>query len=376
MEPLKNGLALPAITRLSNSIKACAPEFDHEGFIKAACHDINTFELKERVNHIIKTLHNFLPQPFSNTAKLFSAIVPVWQKGSEDDPLQSFAAWPFIDYVAAYGLNEPEIALPLLAEMTELFSAEFAIRPFIVEHPALTREYLDTWVMSDNEHIRRLVSEGTRPRLPWGLQLKAFIKSPEANIPLLEVLKDDTSLYVRRSVANHLNDISKDHPQLVLAQCKHWQQAALKQSEQESKNIIWLIKHALRTLIKSGRPEVFPLLGYTETPQILCTDIDLSSQTITMGESINFNFSISSQSNNKQKLVVDFAIHYVKNNGKTNAKVFKLKNITLATHETFTFSKRHPFKSISTRKHYEGTHSIDILVNGIVMQSASFNLLK
>jgi hypothetical protein len=201
------------------------------------------------------------------------------------------------------------------------------------------------------------------------MRLHQFIDDPGTNIPLLTSLKDDTSLYVRRSVANHLNDIAKDHPKLVINICRQWYKNA-------NSELQWLIKHATRTLIKAGHPEVFPLLGFTEKPQISVMHLSISNKTIKLGETIAFEFNLLSKSKSRQKLVIDYAIHFVKANGKQQAKVFKLKNVTLTKNENVTLNKQFSFKAISTRKYYTGEHRIEILVNGLVMANCNFNVIK
>ncbi|MCO4799623.1 MAG: DNA alkylation repair protein [Colwelliaceae bacterium] len=365
MELMKNGLSKPAILRISQAFNQLDNSFDSTSFEKSALTNIENLELKQRVEHIIKALHLHLPEDFNEALSLMLQIKSVWNYGDPDDALSGFAAWPIIDYIAAYGLEYPKQSLEALKYLTELFSAEFAIRAFIQRYPLLCHQYFLNWIHDKDEHIRRLVSEGTRPRLPWGVQLKCFVKDPTINIELLDVLSKDESLYVRRSVANHLNDIAKDHPKIVIDICTKW-------FETKSKDMTWLITHATRTLIKSGYPEVFPLLGYCKEPKVNCSNILLSQKQLFVGENINFSFEITSKSTAKQKLVIDYALHFVKSNGETKAKVFKIKNLTLNKNESIKIEKSFSFKAISTRKYYEGTHKIEILLNGNPIQNVCF----
>jgi 3-methyladenine DNA glycosylase AlkC len=265
-------------------------------------------------------------------------------------------------------LDHPKTALSVLKQLTGLFSAEFAIRPFLIAHPEYCQKQLAKWTQDKDEHIRRLASEGSRPRLPWGMQLKPYIEDPSPNLPLLEALKNDSSLYVRRSVANHLNDIAKDHPDLVIAICKRWYPDA-------SPDLRWVIKHATRSLVKSGHPEVFPLLGYSDTIELTAPRLQLSSDLVQMGESLEFQLDLKSSGAGQQKMVVDFAIHFVKANGERKPKVFKLKSVSLAPGESSRLVKAHPIKAISTRKYYPGTQLLEILVNGKSMVSREFTLI-
>ncbi len=366
---MKNGLSEPAIERIAKAFAQVLPTFKINDFINDVLSSYNNLELKERVNHIIAQLHKQMPEDFIETVRVFEKIPAIWDRGNLNDPLRSFAAWPIIDYVAVYGLSHPRESLAILKQLTGLFSAEFAIRPFLKKYPNECHQELLLWLTSENEDVRRLISEGTRPRLPWGMRLHQFIEDPSTNIPLLTSLKDDTSLYVRRSVANHLNDIAKDHPKLVIDICKLWHKNA-------NSELQWLIKHATRTLIKAGNPDVFPLLGFTENPQIFIDQLKISNKQIKMGETITFEFMLVSNSNSRQKLVIDYALHFVKANGKQQAKVFKLKNVNLAKNEKITLTKQFSFKTISTRKYYIGEHKIEILVNGLTMANGNFNLIN
>lgn len=368
MEPMlmKNGLAEPALKRIADGLLAVYPQFNAEQFMALALKGIDELELKQRVTHIIEVLQQTLPNDFAQTAALLLKLPAHWDRGDPKDSLRGFAIWPVTDYVAIAGIEDPQIALPVLAGLTPLFSAEFAIRPFIEKHPDLTWAQLHAWLSHEDEHVRRLVSEGCRPRLPWGAQLKGLIADPALIIPLLDQLKDDDSLYVRRSVANNLNDISKDHPELVLSLCQAWQHNG---SVERS----WVIKHATRSLVKQGHPLTFPLLGYTAKPQLELEEFALLNHQVTMGESLSFALAVRAKQPN-QKFVLDYAVHFMKANGKTSAKVFKLKNLSLDKDEMFAMEKSHSFKVISTRKYYPGEHFVALHVNGQEIARLAFNL--
>jgi len=365
---MKDGLNLVSAERIANAILPVYPDFSVEPFLQKIELGLAPLELKERVNHFIEVLAKHLPQDFVDCHHILTQIKPYWDYGNPDDPLRSFAAWPVTDFVAKYGLDSPELAFDCLHYLTSLFSAEFAIRPFIEKYPKLSSEYLKVWATDEDYHVRRLTSEGTRPRLPWGIRLQQFCLDPSPNLALLEQLKDDDSEYVRRSVANHLNDIAKDNPDIVINMCREWQKNA-------SKNTQWLIKHACRSLIKSGKQEVFPLLGFTESPQIKVAILSLSNLELILGESLTFNVQITSTSNSKQRLAVDFVIYHMKANGQLSPKVFKLKELTLTSKETAEVSKKHKIKAITTRKYYSGKHQIAIQVNGKEYAIKDFNLV-
>ncbi len=368
MELMKNGLSEAALNRIAKAFEQLLPSFDSPTFLAESQQGLEALELKERVHHIIEVLSRHLPKSFTEAAKILKQIPKVWDHGDPNDPLRYFAAWPVTDYVAVYGLHAPKLALDTLKQLTCLFSAEFAIRPFILQNPDLCQDLFHQWVSHKDEHVRRLVSEGTRPRLPWGIQLKPYMKDPSDNLPLLEQLKNDSSLYVRRSVANHLNDIAKDNPDTVIEVCENWYPDA-------SEELRWVIRHATRTLVKAGHPRVFPLLGYSRKVRIEPIDIQLSKPTVVLGEALEFEFEIRSKHSKTQKMVVDFAVHFVKANGSQQAKVFKLKSLELGSKETQRLSKSHPIKAITTRKYYPGRQKLEVLVNGVAMGECEFDLV-
>ncbi|ATX80968.1 3-methyladenine DNA glycosylase AlkC [Mariprofundus ferrinatatus] len=365
---MKDGLGVNAVERITHGLSAIINGFPANQFRQDAMNGLDALELKERVRYIIAVLQQYLPNDFDETSKLLMNLKSVWDYGDDNDPLRGFAAWPIIDYIGVHGLEHPKASLSALKHLTALFSAEFAIRPFIVRYPDITFAKLRKWCTDSDEHVRRLVSEGTRPRLPWGQQLSQFVSDPSPLLPLLELLKDDESEYVRRSVANSLNDISKDHPDLVIKTCRCW-------TKPKNKNRTKLIRHALRTLVKSGHPDVFGLLGYTETPQLSVQDMKVDSQNIKLGESANFTVLITATSSDIQNVVIDYAVHHVKANGQSSTKVFKLKSTTINPGETIQLKKSHPFKKITTRKYYTGQHSIELLINGMAVCSVEFQLL-
>jgi len=356
-ELMKDGLGAEAVGRIAGSLARTVPGFPVEEFTTQAMDGILELELKDRVRHLVAVLHDFLPRDFSETATVLTRLKDNWIAGDPDDKLRGFAAWPVIDYIGEHGLSHPDEALCALHELTAFFSAEFAIRPFIINHPDTTFRYLHEWTTDPDANVRRLVSEGSRPRLPWGQQLPAVIEDPSKSLALLEKLKDDPSEFVRRSVANHLNDISKDHPDRVIATCLRWQKGAGPERD-------WIIRHATRTLVKVGHPGVFVLLGFTDQPRLVCESLTLKNPAVRLGESLEFRLILKSAAKKDQKVVVDYAIHHLKANGKTSPKVFKLRTLEIPAGETVEIVKRHPIRPISTRKYYPGEHAIEILVNG------------
>jgi len=362
---LKESLDALAVQQLADCLRDIHPSFDLVAFSKTANHGLKDLELKARVYHLIDALHQHLPQNFEQTAQILSQVKQ-HQLAAKNPAIRAFTAWPLIDYVAVHGLQHPETALKTLAQLTSLFSAEFAIRPFIEQHYELTFEHLHNWCESDDYHQRRLASEGTRPRLPWGQQLSQFINDPQPILPLLEKLKADPEDYVRRSVANNLNDISKDNPNTVLDTCQRWQ-------EQPCKETQWIIRHATRTLVKRDVPEVYALLGYTANPQ-LDARLTVDKDTLKLGENQKFQMQLTSTAKESQKLLIDYAVHFMKANGQQSAKVFKLKTLELNNGETVALEKTHRFVPLSTRRYYPGEHKIEIKINGLSFAETTFNL--
>jgi 3-methyladenine DNA glycosylase AlkC len=266
-------------------------------------------------------------------------------------------------------LNDPQRSLAVLRRLTPLFSAEFAIRPFLEKHTDSTLRELTLWCNDANEQVRRLVSEGTRPRLPWGRRLKLFIDDPTPVLSLLERLKDDPSEYVRRSVANNLNDIAKDHPQTVIKRCADW---TLDGNDDRA----WVVRHATRTLVKQGYPGVYKLLEYTEKPKVSIKALKLNPVRLSVGDSFTMSFELVSENTQTQNLVVDYAVHHIKANGGASPKIFKLKNVTIGAGEKLPITKKHSLRKVTTRRYYPGRHMIEILVNGKPMARRSFILLN
>ena len=365
--PMKDGLDVSALKRLARNLHRAHARFPHKAFVRDASQGLANLELKERVQHVIAVLAIHLPDDFERAVNILLKAAQDWDRGDPDDPLRGFAAWPVIDYVAVYGLQQPEIALPALRQLTGLFSAEFAIRPFITTYPKQTLKTLKEWTDDPDEHVRRLVSEGTRPKLPWASRLPEFERNPKPVLTLLEKLKDDPSEYVRRSVANNLNDIAKDHSDLVIEVCRRWLRKPTPQRE-------WIVRHATRTLVKAGHPGVWELLGYATTPQVQFERLQVQQQTFQLGDDLVFTGMLQSKANQSQRLVVDYAIHHMKANGQTKPKVFKLTTLSLAPGEQVKISKRHPFRQITTRQYYAGKHTVEVLVNGQSLAECHFQL--
>jgi 3-methyladenine DNA glycosylase AlkC len=251
--------------------------------------------------------------------------------------------------------------------LTQRFTAEFSIRPFLMQHEAATLMRLRQWTQDPSEHVRRLVSEGTRPRLPWAPRLPAFQKDPTPVLALLELLKDDPALYVRRSVANNLNDIGKDHPEVLTGTTYQWLQNASEERQ-------WIVRHALRTAIKRGEPGALAVLGFGAQADVAVRGAQITPTRAAIGEKVVLAFEVVNRSAAQQRVLVDFRIHYTKANGSTAAKVFKLKTLELQAGESARLQKTVSLAQMSTRTHYPGRHQVDALLNGHAEPLGHFDL--
>lgn len=255
----------------------------------------------------------------------------------------------------------------MLKEMTKRFSSEFGIRYFLLADQDRTLSILRGWIHDPNRHVRRLVSEGTCPRLPWAPQLPRLINDPAPMLPILKVLRDDEEEYVRRSVANHLNDIAKDHPDLVARLAGDWMQGADKPREK-------LVRHACRTLIKQGHPAALRVFGFGESKLLLDT-LFIETQTVELGGALTFSADLISTSDMTQSLVIDYLVHFQKANGKLAGKVFKWKQIMLQPGERLPLIRSHSIRPITTRRYYSGQHALSLRINGHDFGYATFDLI-
>lgn len=355
------------VNQLAESLARAWSGFDVDGFRQSIHPKLKTLTFSERNNLIRDTLWECLPKDFPSALEIILKALPPEIPSCELTGYGGFIVLPQNEFVAKYGLDHYDLSMQALYEMTRRFTAEGAIRPFILKYPQQTLAILSNWVEDENCHVRRLVSEGTRPRLPWTMQLKPFIEDPRPVLDLLEKLKIDPVLMVRRSVANNLNDIAKDHPDLVVKTLRRWNNI-------KEEGTQWLIRHAARTLIKQGNKDVLTVLGYSPKVEISVSRIKLDKPIVKMGESLNFSFEVHSTAQQTQTLVVDYVIHHVRANGKLTPKVFKLTNKTLEPGQTLKILKTHPFRFITTRKYYPGRHVLEIQVNGSSFGKTYFEL--
>lgn len=361
----KNWINADVVKKMASHIHHHFSQFDKASFCKVSA-QLPPLELKARVELISATLFDHLPNDYERALKILMLATTKPKAGQP--ALQGFELWPLTTFIEKFGLDHPDQSLLALYELTQRFTAEFAIRPFILQNPKRTLKVLQKWADDPNHHVRRLVSEGSRPRLPWGLRLKFLIEDPAPTLPLLERLKYDEELYVRKSVANHLNDISKDHPDLVVKIAKQWLQKA---PAKHQKKIQWIVRHSLRSLLKAGHTEALQLLGYHVPSKIEISKMKLSKKNLKMGETLEFSFNLASSA--EADLMIDYIIHHVKANGKHSAKVFKLSTKRVMPELAYEIRKKHAFKKITTRTYFSGKHFLEIMINGKIMNRTSFH---
>ena len=350
-----------SVGALAEALQAEYVQFDKTSFMaQVFSADWDDLELKQRMRRITESLDGLLPRDYRAALGVMRGALPRL-------PEQGFEKMVFPDFIEVYGLDDYEASIPALELFTQSVSAEFAIRPFILRYPDQTMAQMLAWSQHKSPHVRRLASEGCRPRLPWALALPALKADPAPVLPILEQLKQDESESVRRSVANNLNDIAKDNPDVVIGVLQEWQQI-------ETTEMRRLTRHALRTLLKQGNPQALELLGYPSDPAIGVHDLAVVPGAIQLGDKVTLSFVIESLSDKPQNLMIDFVVYYMKANGKQAPKVFKLTQKTLPPGERLPVSKTISFQPISTRKYYSGEHGIAPQVNGRLFERVTFML--
>ncbi|HAB15352.1 MAG TPA: DNA alkylation repair protein [Verrucomicrobiota bacterium] len=346
--------------QVTNEIRAIYPAFDTVRFLGLALPGLETLTLMQRLRRMTESLKATLPSDYRKTLSILRQFAPRID--------HDFVTLVLPDYVGQYGLDDFDLSLEALEFFTTFGSSEFAVREFLRRDLKRTLAVMERWSRSENESVRRLASEGCRPRLPWSFHLEALIADPSPVAPILENLKTDPSLYVRKSVANHLNDITRDHPGWVLDRLARW--------PRENPHTAWITKRALRTLIKKGDRRALAVIGAGDKPKVAIRDLQIRPQKITLGDQIRLSFRLESKSIKAQRLVVDYTLHYVKKSGGTSAKVFKLKELTLAPGESVSLARVQRIRDFTTRVHHPGRHQVQIMVNGESLAKDAFYLSR
>ncbi len=372
-EPFKNFFNPKMVALMASHLRRVWSDFDEAAFVKMATRGFVDLELKERSEQIKQALAAQLPKKFSDAAAvLIDSLHPdddidLSGTSMDEQGIRGWAILPMTQYVGERGIDDFDLGMTVQKELTKRFSSEFGIRYFILADKKRALATLSKWTGDKNYHVRRLVSESTRPRLPWAMQLPAFIKDPKPLLPILTKLKDDDQEYVRRSVANNLNDIAKDHPDIVAEIAGEW----LKNVSPEREK---LVRHACRTLIKQGHKPTLSALGYKK-PKVSLPELEILTPIVIFGDALKFKIGLQSKSTSKQNLILDYIIHHRKANGKTTPKVFKWKTLNLKPKEFQMVERKHALKPITTRKYYGGTHRLEIIANGESLGLSEFELI-
>jgi 3-methyladenine DNA glycosylase AlkC len=368
-EPLKNAFGPAIAKRLAETIVPVFPAFPARAFTQDALNGYEPLALLDRGRQIARALARHLPQDFGAAAEILVASLGPRLERTENNGMAPFFYLPHTMFVSNNGLDHFEASMRALYELTQRFTAEMAIRPFIVQDPKRTLARLRDWSGDPNVHVRRLVSEGTRPRLPWAMRLPDFQRDPKPVIALLERLKDDPELYVRRSVANNLNDIGKDHPAILTDVAAKW---LVKASPART----WIVRHALRSAIKRGEAAALAVLDYAPVKQIRIANAEIAPKRAKIGGKLTIAFDVTNAGKTPARLMVDFRIHYVKARGTASAKTFKLTALDLAPRATVRLAKSVSLKDMTTRKHHPGEHRVEAMINGHVTDLGGFQLSK
>ncbi len=357
-DPLKEMFNRAYFERLAKEVGIAAPRVERAALVKDLLDGNDERELNARMRHASITLRQHLPTDFRKAVNVLKDAAQRMPKG--------YTALLYPDFVGQFGHDDTGFSLEALKYFTSFGSSEFAVREFFRRNAQGTLKVMRTWAEHENEHVRRLASEGSRPRLPWSFRLDAVLKDPKLTTPILERLRADDSLYVRKSVANHLNDFSKDHPTYTIGLLRTW--------DRSHPHTSWIAKQASRTLIKAGNVDALALFAFDSKVKVRVDDLRVEPKRLRLGDTLAFSFNVVSEAARAQQLVIDYAIHYRKAGGGTSRKVFKLKEVELGARASINVTKRQRIVDFSTRKHYPGEHMLEVMVNGKVHAQASFVL--
>ena len=367
-EPLKNYYGPDVPARIARMIKEVDSGFDEDAFLADALDGYQALELTPRARQIAQALGRHLPQDYERAIEILIASLGPKLQAAELTGIDVFVYLPHVFFIAEFGVDHFEASMRAQYELTQRFSAEYSIRVFLERYLQQTLGRLHEWAFDSNVHVRRLVSEGTRPRLPWAPRLRAFQDDPRPVLELLELLKDDPDLFVRRSVANNLNDIGKDNPAALIETCRRWMKDA---SPQRS----WSVRHALRSAVKRGEPEALEILGFLPATGVQVRDIHIAPAVASIGDSITFTVELSNDGSATKQLLIELRVHFVKANGKPSPKVFSLKELELRPNGSVQLSKTISLAQHTTRTHYPGQHRVEVLVNGRPSATSVFDIV-
>lgn len=359
---LKDFIDRKAVAAVAESVAAAAPDVDADDIVDSvfdAAWDERA--LKQRIRHIAISIRAQLPEDYPE------ALAIMRRAGATVDTDGGWmSVWAFNDFVEEFGVGDPDISLPALEQFTKLASAEFAVRPFIKRYPKRMAEQMLSWAHNGDAAVRRLASEGYRPRLPWGMGIPALKEDPAPIVPILEVLRSDPSEVVRRSVANNLNDISRDHPDLVVNLLATW--------ADDSAEGVALTKHALRTLVKQGNPAALELIGFSPDPQVELLRLEVTPSPAAVGAATFLDLELRSLAEEVQNLLIDFAVVYQTVSGATSRKVFKGITAMAEPGQVIGMRRKISLAQRTTRRIFPGPHAVEVQVNGVPLGAVPFDV--
>ncbi|MCD8167527.1 MAG: DNA alkylation repair protein [Bacteroides sp.] len=377
-EPFKNMYNEQFFDRFMKDLKLVINDFDACGFVDRVMDDEwENRELKQRCMHITTVLKEFLPADYKEAiAKILELLEYVEEREPgfsviDDKKFGLTLEYGAIldNYIEQYGLDHYETSVKAIEKITQFTSCEFVTHPFIRKYPEQMMKQMLVWSKHEHWGVRRLASEGCRPRLPWAMALPDLKKDPTPIIPILENLKNDPARFVRLSVANNLNDIAKDNPDIVIELAKKW--------KGESKEVDWVIKHGCRTLLKQGNPEAMELFGFgAAAKNITIENFQISTPEVKVGDSLEFSFKLLNKNDEKARIRLEYGLYYQKANGTLSKKVCKISEKEYAENSTTQMIRKHSFKVVTTRKFYPGLHQVAVVINGKEFEKYDFILIE
>ena len=364
-EPLKNMFNLALIEKVGHTLSLIIKDFNTKQFANEIFNEEwESLELKARMHHISMAMAKQLPRDYE---KAIDIALSLTDKAQGESKEMSFVYMFLPNYVEKFGIDDLQTSIKAIERITQFTSCEFAVRPFIIKYPKEMMAQMLEWSTHTHPNVRRFSSEGCRPRLPWAMALPQLKKDPTPILPILENLKNDGSEFVRKSVANNLNDISKDHPEILLDVAKKW--------KGKSKDTDWIIKHACRTLLKQGNPTAMELFGFGTSKDIKIEHFKVKTPKVVFGDYLEFSFDLKNLANKDTNIRLEYAIYYQKANGTLAKKVYKISEKVYAQNSSTTINRRQAFKPISTRKFYAGLHQVALIVNGVEQKKVDFELV-
>lgn len=354
------------IKEYGEALQAAMPSFDKLRFEKQVFNEQwHTKELKQRTRHIVEVLHDLLPDHYPHAVEVLVKTVEHLRAQKTLSPSFGYISIP--EYIEVYGLEHFKESVQAMEYITQFMSCEFAVRPFIIKYEDKMMKQMLAWSEHKNARVRRLSSEGCRPRLPWGIALQRFKKDPSLILPILEHLKEDKDIWVKKSVANNLNDISKDNPAIVMQIFKQWLG--------KNADTDWIVKHAARTLLKAGNKEAMALFGLKKDNAIVLSDMKVHTPKVAMGKDLEFSFNIENKGKSEKIIRLEYGMYYLRANGSLSKKVFKISERAYKAGESYAVKRKQSFRPITTRVYYKGAHKVSVIVNGHEEAIADFTLV-